>query len=65
MKPMLTLITVVATSPALAHPSMVPHAHNESLTFSPVAALVAFGLVAAVVIAAPKLRTVMARVTAR
>ena len=65
MKPMLTLIAAVAASPALAHPSLAPHTHHETTAFSPAAAVVALGLVAAVVIAAPHLRNAMARVTAR
>ena len=65
MKPMLTLIAAVATTPALAHPSLAPHAHHEATTFSPVAAVTALALVGAVVLAVPHLRNAMARVTAR
>ncbi|MEO9574459.1 MAG: hypothetical protein ABJ263_04755 [Tateyamaria sp.] len=65
MKPMLTLIAAVATTPVLAHPSQSPHAHHEATTFSPMAAVVALALVGAAVIAAPHLRNVMASVTAR
>ena len=65
MKPMLTLIAAVATTPALAHPSLAPHAHNEATAFSPMAAIVALALVGAVVIAAPHLRNAMLRATAR
>lgn len=65
MKRISALIAFVAATPALAHPSMVPHEHGAATAFSPAAGGVAFGLVALVVLVAPRLRAAMSRVTTR
>lgn len=65
MKLTSTLIALLAATPVFAHPSMMPHDHGTATGFSPLAAGVALGLVAAAVLAAPYLRALLSRVTAR
>ncbi|MEO0380410.1 MAG: hypothetical protein AAF252_09065 [Pseudomonadota bacterium] len=59
MKRTATLVAFVMATPALAH-------HETHVTaFSPAAAAVAVGLIAVAVLAAPHVRAVFTRVTAR
>ena len=65
MKLTYTLLALVTATPALAHPSLLPHDHETTAAFSPLAAAVALAVVAVAVIAAPWLRAALTRVTAR
>ena len=65
MKLTYTLLALVAATPALAHPSMLPHDHDTTVAFSPLAAAAALAMVAVAVLAAPWLRAALTRVTAR